>query len=498
MIPEDQIQTYSKEGSFQVIVGKKKGRKKEERTKTKILHLLKEDTHADLNSVSMISVIFWNIRGVNTKKALPRLKTLIAIYNVELVAILEPFASINQIKRCRRFLGYQHCVSNTNCQIWIMWSGNNMATILNNHEQQLTIKLDYGAANSDLYITAVYSKCPPEERRDMWSSLELTNLQVKVPWCIGGDFNVILDPDEKKGSRPYRMSKSLEFSTCMDNCGMMDLDFVGPKYTWCNNWEPRRRIWKRLDRVFINDQLSQVVEEVWKNQVDGDDILRLKARVNWFKEGNANTNYFHSTIRDRRRRLQILKIKDHRGHWIEGDSNIGKAVVHHFQQFFNINHHFNYHNIINCISQCVNDDDNENFTAIPDTEEIRDVVFNMSLTSAAGSDGYNRKFFQTCWDIIKEDIIVFVQDVFNDRRLTKFFSHTCLVLIPKVDSPSSFSDLKPISLTQEIAQGVNKKNRGGNVIIKLDMAKAYDRMSWTFLMAVMRKFGFSKNWIDLI
>nr|XP_009771337.1 PREDICTED: uncharacterized protein LOC104221892 [Nicotiana sylvestris] len=164
--------------------------------------------------------------------------------------------------------------------------------------------------------------------------------------------------------------------------------------------------------------------------------------------------------------------------------------------------------------------DNESFTVIPDTKEIRDVVFNMDPASAAGPDGYNGKFFQFCWDIIKEDITNFVQAVFNDRRLAKFFSHTCLVLIPKVDSPCSFSDLRPISLSnftakiiskilskrlnpilgklisenqsgfvkgrlitenillaQEIAQGVNKKNRGGNVIIKLDMTKAYERIS---------------------
>nr|XP_009786496.1 PREDICTED: uncharacterized protein LOC104234597 [Nicotiana sylvestris] len=36
------------------------------------------------------------------------------------------------------------------------------------------------------------------------------------------------------------------------------------------------------------------------------------------------------------------------------------------------------------------------------------------------------------------------------------------------------------------------------MIIKLDMSKAHDRMSWIFLMAVMRKFGFSENWIDII
>ncbi|XP_019237046.1 PREDICTED: uncharacterized protein LOC109217270 [Nicotiana attenuata] len=178
--------------------------------------------------------------------------------------------------------------------------------------------------------------------------------------------------------------------------------------------------------------------------------------MNWFEEGDANTKYFHSTIRGRRRRLQILKIKDHRGHRIEGDANIGKAAVHHFQQFFNINHHYNDLDIINCIPQCVTDADNESLTAIPDTEEVRDAVFNMSPDSAAGPDGYNGKSFQSCWDIIKEDITDFVQAVFNGRRLTKFFSHTCLVLIPKVESTSNFSDLRPISLSNFTAKIISK------------------------------------------
>ncbi|CAM8911543.1 unnamed protein product [Rhodiola kirilowii] len=35
-------------------------------------------------------------------------------------------------------------------------------------------------------------------------------------------------------------------------------------------------------------------------------------------------------------------------------------------------------------------------------------------------------------------------------------------------------------------------------MIKLDMSKAYDRLSWRFLLQVMRAFGFSHQWCDLI
>ncbi|CAM8972466.1 unnamed protein product [Rhodiola kirilowii] len=35
-------------------------------------------------------------------------------------------------------------------------------------------------------------------------------------------------------------------------------------------------------------------------------------------------------------------------------------------------------------------------------------------------------------------------------------------------------------------------------MIKLDMSKAYDRVSWRFPLKVLRAFGFSHKWCDLI
>lgn len=55
-----------------------------------------------------------------------------------------------------------------------------------------------------------------------------------------------------------------------------------------------------------------------------------------------------------------------------------------------------------------------------------------------------------------------------------------------------------ILLTQEIAQSIKQYNKDGNLIMKLDMAKAYDKMSWNFLMSVMKRFDFSGILLDMI
>lgn len=55
-----------------------------------------------------------------------------------------------------------------------------------------------------------------------------------------------------------------------------------------------------------------------------------------------------------------------------------------------------------------------------------------------------------------------------------------------------------IMLAQEIIHQIKKPVIGGNVILKLDMAKAYDRVSWFYICIVMRKMGFAERVIDMV
>ena len=67
-------------------------------------------------------------------------------------------------------------------------------------------------------------------------------------------------------------------------------------------------------------------------------------------------------------------------------------------------------------------------------------------------------------------------------------------------NPSGFvkarSIIENVLVTQEIVTNIKKRGKPTNVVIKLDLSKAYDRVSWFFIMKVLRKMWFSNDFVD--
>ena len=77
-------------------------------------------------------------------------------------------------------------------------------------------------------------------------------------------------------------------------------------------------------------------------------------------------------------------------------------------------------------------------------------------------------------------------------------------VLPRIISPQQSGFVKGRSiadnylLAQELISEMGKKCRGGNLALKLDIAKANDWVSWGFLIAVLRRFGFGERFINMV
>jgi hypothetical protein len=152
-------------------------------------------------------------------------------------------------------------------------------------------------------------------------------------------------------------------------------------------------------------------------------------------------------------------------------------------------------------------------------------------------------FYKKFWDMVGEKVTEEVLGVLNGGPMPAEWNDTCVVLIPKKDSPDCMKDLRPISLCNVVYKLISKvlanrlklildeiispnqsafvpgrlitdnillayecthymktrkHGKDGYAAVKLDMSKAYDRVEWEFLERIMRKLGFHERWIRLV
>lgn len=55
-----------------------------------------------------------------------------------------------------------------------------------------------------------------------------------MSWIISGDFNIILNEDEKLGGLPFEQQEAINFALCVNFCALSEVRYSGSSYTWWN------------------------------------------------------------------------------------------------------------------------------------------------------------------------------------------------------------------------------------------------------------------------
>jgi hypothetical protein len=75
------------------------------------------------------------------------------------------------------------------------------------------------------------------------------------------------------------------------------------------------------------------------------------------------------------------------------------------------------------------------------------VLKQMPANKAPGPDGFNGLFLKKCWLIVKDDFVALVKDFHDGSLNLQNINSSFITLVPKVQSPESVNDFRPISLT---------------------------------------------------
>ena len=262
--------------------------------------------------------------------------------------------------------------------------------------------------------------------------------------------------------------------------------------------------------------------------------------MQWLKEGEHNTIFFHRSTVGNRAHNKISSIKDEGGNLLHSREEIAAVLVQHFcgiaQESFSDKEQ-SIRVISRHIPKLVSNEDNLNLNSPISEEEISEVLKEIQNGKAPGPDGFNVDFFKACWNIVKQDVLNVVEDSRRDKTILKALNNTFIALIPKQDSaltPDRFrpialcnvvykiiskvvaSRLKPLLPTlvsgeqsgyvegrqildniiqdHEVLHSLTSKRKDG-MIMQLDIAKTYDKLNWNYIRKVLMAFGFDHNWI---
>ncbi|KAL5580949.1 hypothetical protein UlMin_013391 [Ulmus minor] len=203
------------------------------------------------------------------------------------------------------------------------------------------------------------------------------------------------------------------------------------------------------------------------------------SRLKWQLEGDRCTRFFFLTTLTRRKFNMIDQIKGDDGQWLTSRDQIGRAFLQRFHATYDepspstieLNH---------LISPVITDVDNSYLISILDWDEIRATIFKMGSFKAA-----------VC-NVIYKVISKLLVD-----RLKPLLSRLICPTQGAFVSSRSIHDNSII--IQEVIHAMKRKRGSkGWMGLKIDLQKAYDRLSWHFIDKVLRAFGFHPTWIHRV
>nr|XP_016470769.1 PREDICTED: uncharacterized protein LOC107793013 [Nicotiana tabacum] len=320
--------------------------------------------------------------SVNTQQAFQRVINMQREHGFFIVALMEPFQNCRHIQRYRIRLGMDAVMSNINGKIWLLFD----------------VVIEW---EDSLYYLA--------------SDMEL-------PWIVGGDFNFVMSEAEKLGGLPVYLPEYEDFVFCVNSCRLFDLGYKGIPFTWWNGKPNSECIFKRLDRIFIDIRedivrvkemlfeddptienrivLQKAQDELTKYISIGEQYWKQKESMNWFAEGDRNTSFFHNHVNGKRQKLQLKRIHNGDGGWLESQVLMADAVVDIFKKYFTHEGDPTSFELLNNVNNMVTMDQNLELCKFPTIEEVKGADFALSGDSASGPDGFTGLFYQQCWDIV--------------------------------------------------------------------------------------------------
>ena len=199
--------------------------------------------------------ICWNVRGLGNRRTVRELEVVTRAQAPAAMFLAETWSAEARLRKLCNDLKFDHCwigpsAGKPGClaMFWMSLVRIEVVSSSPNHIDSIVGE----ASNEQWRFTGVYGFADSSKKHETWALLRDLHCCSPLPWLCAGDFNEILWSHEKIGLSPRREALMLAFRNVVDECGLMDLGFVGDKFTWKGK-RARSLVLERLDRALASN-----------------------------------------------------------------------------------------------------------------------------------------------------------------------------------------------------------------------------------------------------
>ncbi|KAM1306809.1 hypothetical protein ACFX2H_009148 [Malus domestica] len=148
-----------------------------------------------------------------------------------------------------------------------------------------------------------------------------------------------------------------------------------------------------MSNNFATIEVQTKENELREAHKEEESFWRTKSRVQWLKEGDKNTKFFHTQMMKRRRYNHIRGVEDDDGIWREGQNEVASIAVGYFSTLFQAGPPCQLENIVDCIEPRVTLEDNQMLIGPITDREIQEAAFQIPASRAPRPDGFPGSFY---------------------------------------------------------------------------------------------------------
>lgn len=202
--------------------------------------------------------LFWNCWGMGQPSAVRILRNYVISHRPSVIFLSEvKNSNIDIVGRLMGSLGFDNFefvpARGRSGGLLFGWKVNLNISILLSTESFVNCIIHNHPAETPWQLTTIYAPPTPVGRHQFWDSVMQIGEAFHGPWCVAGDFNMVMDAMDKKGGRQMVSSSRFNLRQLTDDLGLIDLGFTGKRFTWNNRRSGLDNIQERIDRGFAND-----------------------------------------------------------------------------------------------------------------------------------------------------------------------------------------------------------------------------------------------------